>query len=103
MIKVSVLYPNDEGCRFDMEYYLQTHLKLVEDRLGSACKEITVEAGLGSAAPDSPAPYVCAGHMVFDSLEAYQQAFAPHVEAIMGDIANYTNVTPVVQIGEIRR
>jgi uncharacterized protein (TIGR02118 family) len=42
------------------------------------------------------------GHLLFDSVEAYQQAFAPHVDAIMGDVKNYTNVEPVVQISEIK-
>jgi hypothetical protein len=32
---------------------------------------------------------------------AFQQAFAPHVAEIMGDIPNYTNTTPVLQISEV--
>ncbi len=102
MIKVSVLYPNTDECRFDMDYYQATHIPLVESKLGAACRRIEVEQGVSSAAPDSKPPYVAAGHMFFDSLEAYQEAFAPHAEAIMGDIANYTNVEPVVQISEIK-
>jgi uncharacterized protein (TIGR02118 family) len=102
MIKVSVLYPNSEGVRFDMKYYLGTHIPLVEEKLGAACKGVQVEAGLGGAAPDSAATYVCMGHLLFDSVETYQAAFAPHVEAIMGDIPNYTNIEPVVQVSEIK-
>lgn len=101
MIKVSVLYPNDEGSRFDMDYYLATHIPLVEDKLGAACKQITVEAGLSGAAPGSKPPFACAGHMLFESVEAYQQAFGPHAEVLLGDIANFTDVEPVVQVGEV--
>lgn len=102
MIKVSVLYPNSEGCRFDMDYYRATHIPLVESRLGAACKRIEIEQGLSSAAPGSAPPYIAAGHMFFDSVDAYAEAFAPHAEAIMGDVPNYTNVEPVVQISELK-
>jgi len=40
--------------------------------------------------------------MTFDSIEAYQAAFGPHVQSIMADIANYTDLQPVVQISEIK-
>lgn len=37
----------------------------------------------------------------FPSIEAFQAAFAPHAKEIMGDIPNYTNVQPVIQINEV--
>jgi hypothetical protein len=30
MIKVSVLYPNNEGSKFDMSYYCNTHIPMVQ-------------------------------------------------------------------------
>lgn len=102
MIKVSVLYPNSEGARFDMDYYLDRHIGLVREKLGSACKGVLVEAGLGGGAPGSAPTYVCMGHLLFDSVAAYEEAFGPHVEAIMEDIPNYTNVAPVIQVSEIK-
>ena len=38
MIKVSVLYPNDAGSKFDMNYYLGKHIPLVQARLGAALR-----------------------------------------------------------------
>ena len=35
MIKVSFLYPNEEGKNFDMDYYTGTHMPLVHQRLDS--------------------------------------------------------------------
>lgn len=102
MIKVSVLYPNREGSRFDMDYYCTTHIGLCKDRLGDACKGVDVEAGLSSAAPGSAPPYVAMGHLYFDSLEAYSAAFGLHAEEILGDIPNYTDVEPVIQISEVK-
>ena len=46
--------------------------------------------------------YTTICNLHFDSVEAFQQAFGPHAPAIMGDIANYTDVQPVVQISEVK-
>ncbi|WP_313518136.1 EthD family reductase [Pseudomonas sp.] len=102
MIKVSVLYPNRPGVTFDMDYYCATHMPLVRECLGDACKGIGAELGLAGGAPGSPAPYVAAGHLLFDSVEAFQSAFAPHTERILGDLANFTDVEPLMQIAEVR-
>ncbi|MGE8297592.1 MAG: EthD family reductase [Pseudomonas sp.] len=101
MIKVSVLYPNAAGVRFDLDYYCDTHMALVRECLGAACRGIAVDHGLAGGAPGEPAPFVAVGHLLFDSLEAFQQAFAPHAERIMGDLPNFTNATPVLQISEV--
>jgi len=34
MIKVSVLYPNGEGKKFDMDYYFNQHVPMVGGLLG---------------------------------------------------------------------
>jgi uncharacterized protein (TIGR02118 family) len=102
MIKISVLYPNNEGAKFDMAYYCQTHMPLVQRLLGPAIKGMSVDEGMGGFPPGSPAPYIAAGHLLSESLEAFQTAFAPHAEAIMGDIPNYTNLQPVIQISEVK-
>ena len=102
MIKVSVLYPNDEGKRFDMEYYCNNHLPMVQGKLGAACKSAAVEHGLGGGEPGSPATYIAMGHLYFDSIEAFQTAFGPHAKEIMGDIPNYTDIQPVIQVSEVK-
>jgi uncharacterized protein (TIGR02118 family) len=102
MIKVSVLYPNAPGVRFDMSYYCNQHMAIVGECLGSACKGIAVDAGLASGVPGQAAPYIAMGHLFFDSVEAFQQNFAPHAERIMGDLPNFTDSQPLVQISEVR-
>ena len=49
MIKVSVLYPNAEGKKFDMEHYCNKHIPMVRQKLGVACKRMAVEQGLSGA------------------------------------------------------
>jgi uncharacterized protein (TIGR02118 family) len=100
MIKVSVFYPNSPGAKFDMAYYTTKHMPMVK-RLVAGCKSIAAEQGLGGGAPGSAATYIAIGHLVFDSVEAFQSGFAPHAPEIMGDIPNYTNTQPVIQVSQI--
>ena len=102
MIKVSVLYPRQEDGKFDMNYYLTSHIPMVRGKLGSACKSVTVEQGLAGGGPGTQPPYSAMGHLLFDSVESFQQAFGPHADAIMGDIPNYFNAQPVIQISEVK-
>jgi uncharacterized protein (TIGR02118 family) len=101
MIKVTVLYPNASGAKFDMNYYVTKHMPLVRDRCAPECHSIGAEGGVGGGAPGSPAPYIAVGYLTFDSVAAFQKAFTPHMAEIMGDIPNYTNTSPVIQISEI--
>jgi uncharacterized protein (TIGR02118 family) len=71
MIKVSVLYPNEEGKKFDMDYYCNSHIPMVQEKLGAALKGGAVEQGLSGPEPGSPATYVAMGHLQFESVEAF--------------------------------
>jgi uncharacterized protein (TIGR02118 family) len=102
VIKVSVLYPNTPGCKFDMGYYLAKHMPMVQQKLGAACKRMAVEEGIAGGAPGAPATYAAMGHLYFDSTDAFQAAFAPHAQAILADIPNYTNVQPTIQISDVK-
>jgi uncharacterized protein (TIGR02118 family) len=101
MIKVSVMYPNTPGARFDHEYYRDKHMPLLKTRMGDACKSYTVDKGLAGGAPGAPATYVGMCHIFCDSVETFQAGFGPHAQEIMGDIKNYTDQTPVIQISEV--
>ncbi len=102
MIKVSVFYPHEQGKSFDMDYYLNKHIPMVQEMMGEALKGGAVEEGLSGAEPGSPPSYFAMGHLYFDTVESFQSAFGPHAEAILGDVPNYTGVQPMVQISEVR-
>ena len=101
MIKVSVLYPNVEGNKFDVDYYCGKHLSLVGSLLGDALKGATAEVGLGGGAPGTPAPYVAMGNMYFDTIEDFEKSFGPNAGEIMEDLPNFTDVEPTVQISKV--
>ncbi len=97
MIKVSVFYPAQNGSKFDMDYYCNSHIPMVQQKLGAACKGVAVEHGLSGATPGSRPAFVAMGHLYFDSAEAFQAAFGPHAQEIMADIPNYTDIQPTIQ------
>ena len=102
MIKASVLYPNEDGKKFDMDYYCNSHIPMVQKKLGNACKAVSIEQGLGGGEPGTPPTYVAMLHLSFDSIETFQTAYAPHAKTIMADLPNYTDILPVTQISEVK-
>ncbi len=101
MIKVSVFYPHSDGAGFDMDYYQNKHIPMVAELTGDACKGTSIDSGLAGGAPGQPPTYVAIGHLLFDSVEAFQGAFAPHASQIMSDIPNYTSIAPIIQISNV--
>ena len=101
MIKVSVMYPGKPGARFDHAYYRDRHMPMVKARLGDSCRYYTVDRGLAGGEPGAPPTYVAMCHFLCDSVEAFQSGFGPHAEEILGDIPNYTDVSPVIQFSEV--
>jgi uncharacterized protein (TIGR02118 family) len=102
MIKVSVLYPNKPGAKFDMDYYCSKHIPMVQQKLGAACKRVAVEQGIAGGAPGTEAAFIAMGHLYCDSVEAFRAAFAPHAQEIMADIPNYTDIEPALQISDVK-
>ena len=102
MIKVSVFYPDREGSKFDMDYYCNSHIPMVREKLGPACKNVAVEHGIAGATPGSRPGFIAMGHLYFDSVQAFQKAFGPHADAIMRDIPNYTDIQPTIQFSEVK-
>ena len=101
MIKVSVMYPNNPGTRFDHNYYRDKHMPLIKKRMGVGLKYYTVDKGLAGGAPDAPAAYIAMCHLLCDSVETYQSSFGPYAQELQEDIRNFTDQTPVVQISEV--
>ena len=53
-----------------------------------------------SGAGGADEPYVTVASLKFDSVDAFQQALDADAPEIMGDIPNFTNIDPVIQIEE---
>ncbi len=102
MIRVSAFYPAKDGGKFDHEYYAKTHMPLVKARLGGlGLLRLEIDKGLAGGAPGAPAPFVCVGHLYFNSVADFQAAMKAHGAELMGDVPKFTNIQPQVQISEI--
>jgi len=103
MIRISILYPNTPGARFDMAYYVTRHMPRSIALLSAhpGFRSVSVEKGLGGGAPDTPPAFTAMCHYEFESVEAFMAAFMPHAAELQGDIPNYTDVAPTIQFNEI--
>jgi uncharacterized protein (TIGR02118 family) len=101
MIKVSVLYPSVEGTTFDYDYYVRKHIPMVAELLSGKLISLSVDRGIAGADPGAAPPFVAMAHLVFNSVDDFQAAYAPHAEQIGGDAANYTDTKATVQISEV--
>ena len=101
MVKVTILYPNEADANFNMEYYADKHMPMVQELLGDAMKGYAIDKGIAGRNAEEEMPYVAIGYLYFDKLSDYQEAFGPQAEKIVGDIPNYTNVQPLIQISEV--
>ena len=101
MIKVTILYPNEEGKTFDMEYYSNKHMPMLRKRFGNSLKKLEIDKGISGRTPNDPIPFLAVGYLYFESIADYQNSFGPNAQKIRGDIPNYTNIQPIVQISEV--
>ena len=101
MIKVSVMYPNVAGARFDHEYYRDKHMPLVQQLLGESCSYYTIDKGLsGSEAGSAPA-YIAMCHIFSQSTEIYASGMDRSGKDILADISHYTDLQPVIQVSDV--
>lgn len=101
MVKATVLYPAGEGKTFNEDYYRNTHRPLCVETFGAALVRMEIEKGLSGPFPGSPAPYVFTAHFYFQNLETLMGALTSGAPRLLEDIPNFTNISPIVQIGEI--
>lgn len=92
MIRMSVLYPGGEDAKFDHDYYKNSHVPL-------ACSTWNVGAEIDKGING---PNVAAVHFFFESMDQMQAALAAEgTAAVMADVPNYADITPVMQISEV--
>ncbi|MEM7337830.1 MAG: EthD family reductase [Actinomycetota bacterium] len=94
MLSVHIMYPKTDDSTFDMDYYTSTHMPMLADALGDACKGWGASKTMGD-------DWEAIGWCVVDSQDAFNAAMAEHGAAIMGDVPNYTNVQPSLVMGEV--
>jgi len=101
MIRVSVMYPRKQGNSFNLDYYIREHMALVHEKMdahGLQCAE--VDGGI-QGLDGHESPFFAIGHLIFNSFEEYELSFAAVGKDLLEDIPNYTNVEPLIFVGEV--
>jgi len=94
MIRVTVVYPRNEGSRFDAAYWLGTHMPLV----GAKLPGVSWEADLAGA----DQPHYAIAFLTFPSMVEFGAAMGSADGAeVVADMANYTDVQPAMYISEV--
>lgn len=103
MLNISSIYPRHDGYWFDFDYYLNIHMPRSIDLLSSTkgFKSVSVERGIDVETLGLTSPFVAMCHIYFETLDDFMSAFMPHSEELQGDIPNYTDISPTIQINNI--
>lgn len=97
MIRVMILYPRMDGKKFDKEYYKNSHIPFLKERLQPESAEIE----LGIAAMGMESPYLAVTHLTFKSLQHLAGKYFFNMHDLTEDQDKFTNIKPVYQVGEI--
>lgn len=101
MIRISAVYPNEPGSRFDAAYYLERHEPFASGLL-TPHGLTDVRTAIGTEGLDgSPPVFWAISEMVFASRGAFDRAMSLCGEQLFADIPNYTSVTPVLQVSTL--
>jgi uncharacterized protein (TIGR02118 family) len=103
MVMISMLYPNKNGAKFDLEYYINIHMPMSIERLSTHAgfKGVSVVRGIAGGMPSSEPAYVAMCQYLFDTLEDFLAAFNPHAALLQSDMVNYTDIEPIIQISAV--
>ncbi|QIE46609.1 EthD family reductase [Pseudohalocynthiibacter aestuariivivens] len=97
-VSLQVIYPATERSHFDMEYYTETHLPLIDPQLGAHLENVVVTKGI-SGPDNTPAAYHAIATLIFADADAFTAAMGK-ISPLVEDIPNFTDVTPQMMIGE---
>ena len=101
MIRATVLYPSS-ATRFDYDYYIGKHTPMIKELwTPHGLVSVEISKGMSGLAPGSKPAYVTITNLVWTSIEGLQAALAESGAQALGDIPNFTDVQPEVQINEI--
>lgn len=100
MYCVTVLYPNQPDAHFDFDYYRDQHLPMMRRLLGDNILQMELRRGL-QAVDGGAAPYLCLLNTQIRSAEAFTRVMTEQAELVLGDIPNYTNLKPLIQIDQL--
>lgn len=97
-----VIYPSDPDARFDMDYYLKTHMPLAAEQWKSFGLRDWKVVELGPGLDGRSRPYSVATVMSWDSLDGLKAALASEAfKVVVADVPNFTDLRPLFLTGDV--
>ncbi|MDX6231894.1 MAG: hypothetical protein QOH68_862 [Nocardioidaceae bacterium] len=94
MFRIALLYPASDGTGFDHDYYVNTHMPLVAERLGEVCQGWSTDRPVGGR-------LVAIGYLTVTDQAEFGRLMQANRDEFTADIANCTGSTPEVVFSEI--
>jgi len=92
---LTILYPNSEGVRWDVEYYRTHHMPLIMRLYGKeAIKRFELRKGATEQKGGSP-PYIGAVNIYINDQKAFDAAGAEHGKTLVADVPHFSSVMPI--------
>ena len=98
-VSLQVVYPITDETNFDYDYYLGTHMPMVDEYFGTHLERTLVTKGVAGG-PDTPPDIYAIATLVFADMDAMNAALAK-ADPVMADIKNFTNTAPQMLVGEV--
>ena len=92
---LTILYPNSEGVRWDVDYYRKGHMPLIMRLYGTkAIKRFELRKGDASMEGGKP-DYIGTVNIYIADAKAFEEAGRQHTQALVDDVPNFSSVPPV--------
>ncbi|MFK7879651.1 EthD family reductase [Roseobacter sp.] len=98
-VSLQVMYPAKAETTFDHNYYLSTHMDLLDKHMGAHIASTVVTKGLAGA-DDAPAGYHVIATILFKDQAAFGAAMAA-AAPVVADISEFYSGTPEMLVGEV--
>lgn len=101
MVKIGSFYPNGEGATFDMKYYCEVYVPLLQEWFGEALKKVVVDQGIYGGEPDAPPFFRAMGQFYFETEEEGVHAYFSNLSRMELERPKFTNIKPILQISQV--
>lgn len=92
---LTILYPNSEGVRWDVDYYTKGHMPLIMRLYGEkAIKRFELRKGDAGMAPGSKAAFIGSVNIYINEQAAFDAAGKQHGKTLQEDVPHFSSVMP---------
>ena len=92
---LTIVYPNSDGVRWDVEYYRTHHMPLIMRQYGKeAIKRFELRKGSTDQKGGTP-PYIGAVNIYINDQKAFDAAGAEHGKTLVADVPHFSSVMPI--------